>query len=521
MIATAAERIGREEAPFLQAWQESRKAADTALLRDYVAYTGSNMGQYWRAGREHGFASRHLTLAHQLTGDSRYGEKARDILLAWARAMQVNPNPAGANQSGQGLVLGRVLSIFCDTYAMLYPDLSADDREEIQGWLRAIVPLIQGSQRIWIEEHQRMTNHVGAQNMGMASIGFVLDDRKLLQHVLYSPRNPYNQLEVMTRLILMPGDEPDAHRRQFDPSYTKGAPKPLPGEIYDRFRHFQGNGRHYALLSLRFLTLVAEAAQNNFHDKGKRHDLYGWVGRNGENLELPYDVYADFFITGEAASANNAYFVGESVTYSEMPMYEIAHRRYPDNNRIRAALEAHFRAVLDNQTFGWTAVLTHGLADVAPAPEPEPNPGLGITEWDFNIDGDFEGWTLRKYLQGEVAGGSFNLTVSGGSDPGIMSPAGLGLAAADYRYLKIRMRNQSAGASGRLYFVTDDHTSFGASVVGIPLQSNDDKYREYVIDCGDHDHWQGLVQQIRIDPVEGVSQGQVSIDYIRFAAAAG
>jgi hypothetical protein len=150
-------------------------------------------------------------------------------------------------------------------------------------------------------------------------------------------------------------------------------------------------------------------------------------------------------------------------------------------------------------------------------PPPEPDPGLGVTEWEFDTDGEFEGWTLRKHLQGEVSDGALNLTIAGGTDPGILLPAGLGLDPDAYRYLKIRMRNETAGASGRLCFITDDHISFGDSKLGFKLEPNDDRYREYVVDMAAHENWSGTVQQVRVDPVESIGSGSMSIDYIRFA----
>jgi hypothetical protein len=366
MLAVARARIDRRDEPFWQAWEAARASADEALHAPLQPFTGDDHRGFFRMGRAHAFACRHLALVHRLSdGPSGCGEKAADILLRWARGLLDHPTAASDDRVATGAVLGRVVSLFCGVYALLRRDLDAAARQEIEAWFHSTAARIRSSQRVLREEQGRVSAELAAQNMGLVSIGHVLADHELLHDVLRDPDNPCNQWQLMAQLILMPDKEPDWYRRETDPTYTKGAPAPLAGEMYDRFQPGSASGAHFALLSLRFLTLVAEAVRNNAGDPAQ--DLYAWVGPSGERLELSYEVYSDLdFTNDDAARVNRGYYAGQHVTYRDVPMYELAHLRYPGNERIRSVLERHRRVVEDLQTFGWTAILTHGLDDVAP-----------------------------------------------------------------------------------------------------------------------------------------------------------
>jgi hypothetical protein len=529
MLDRARARVAARQEPFYEAWLESKTIADAALDREHEPYQGEEYLRYFRTGRGQSQDVRYLALAFHVTGEQRYADKARGILAAWAADGQ-DAYPSSASPHGAGLVIGRVISNFADSYGLLWEQMSGQERQAVERWFRAMVPPILESQRIWQEDElppcceppwldqQYFNNHLGAHTLGLAAIGFALDDQKLIRYAINSPHNPRDLQTLIDGAIIMPDDvgsgEP-GDLWQNDPTYTEGAPLPEPGEIYDRYRMVQGTGLNYAHTHLRFLTLTAEMVHNNRQGR----DYYDYVGPNGENLELPYEFYSEFLVTGDSG-ARTGYYADDKVDFRWLPMYELALRHYPDNPQIREALESRSRVVNDIETFGYTAVLTHGLDGLAIAP---PYPGLGITEWEFDTDGDLEGWTMDRNFDGDVSGGALNLTLTG-DRPRIQSPDELGVDADTYRYLVVRMRNETNSDMGLVYFMTDDDAAYSnGQRVAFSTSSHDGDYREYVIDLGANDEWTGRVKRLRFHPVNpfsGVSEGRVSIDSIRFAEEA-
>jgi hypothetical protein len=534
MVDRAVRRVAEREEPFFQAWLEVRDRAEGALVRNQVPYNGGSHREYFTTGRAHARDARASALAFRITGDERYAQEARSILADWAADAAQNPDPAGNRLppagSPQGLVVGRVITVFADAYALIHHQLDDHEREAIDHWFALMVTPILDSQRFWVEGEnldagltapylgqQYFNNHLGAQTMGLAAIGYARGDQKLIRYALNSPQNPRDLQTLIDGAIIMPDDvgsgEPGDLFKN-DPTYTEGAPAPEAGEIYDRYRIIGNTGLGYSFVHLRFLTVTAEMAFNN----GQGRNYFDYVGPNGENLEVSYEFYADFLITGDS-SARTGYYTGNNIDFGMISMYEIAHRHYPDNAKIREVLESRSRVVNDTETFGYAGVLTHGLDGLAPAPA---YPGLGITEWDFENDGDLEGWRLDKSVDGEVSGGALNLTLTG-DGARIQSPDELGVDADTYRYLVVRMRNETSGDSGLVYFMTDDDGSYSNQQrVGFRTVADDDQYRDYVIDLGADDGWTGRVKRLRFHPVnpfgaDRVSAGSVSIDSIRFA----
>lgn len=517
MLDRARDRVERAEEPFITAWERTKSAADGALDREPEPYHGADYLRYYRTGRGQGHDVRHLAVAHAVTGEQAYADKAREYLAAWA-ADGIGSHPGSDSPHSSGLVIGRVITMWADAYSIVYDEMSQDEREAVHDWFQAMVGPILESQRIWEKgslpgheppwlNRQFFNNHLGAQTMGLTAIGYATDDRQLIRYAINHPDNPRHLETLIDGAILMAGDD----LWHGDPTLTEGDSEPEPGEIYDRYRMIGNTGLHYAHIHLRFLTLMAEMVHNNNQDR----DRYGYVGPNGENLEVSYEFYAEFVATDDTGARTGYYTDAARVDTHWLPMYELAHRHYPDNAEIRNALESRPRVVNDIETFGWTAVLTHGGDGLAEAP---PYPSLGITSWAFETDGDLEGWQVRK-TDAEVSDGGLHLFVDA-ADPGIVSPNELGIDADDYPYVRIRMRNGTGDTVAQFFFVTDDDTTYGRSKsLGFSVSAQDDDYVEYVLDMGANEQWAGRIKQIRFDPVHGNSSGTVSIDVIEFAEA--
>ena len=137
---------------------------------------------------------------------------------------------------------------------------------------------------------------------------------------------------------------------------------------------------------------------------------------------------------------------------------------------------------------------------------PEPQ-----TAWEFDRDGDLEGWTgFMQLADVEVKGGSLRAT-SIGDDPALSGPP-LRLDAARYRRVEVRLR-VSRAAMAQLFwstdfFATSEATSatFHTTIAG--------EFHTYTLDVAANPTWTGTVRSLRLDPtiLPGV---RIEVDYLR------
>jgi hypothetical protein len=165
------------------------------------------------------------------------------------------------------------------------------------------------------------------------------------------------------------------------------------------------------------------------------------------------------------------------------------------------------------------AITTTGSVDLdwlrfyATTPEtfaPAPNNG-------FNTAGDTELWRNQSGSTQSVAGGVNTVTTTA-NDAYILSSASLDADAGTYRYLKIRLRNNTASTTAKVSFTTTaDQTFDAAKSVTFPVRPRDTDYREYVIDMGANVLWSNQGRQLRFHPATSAT-GTADIDYIRLSA---
>lgn len=521
-IERAKARVASQQEPFYGSWLKTKAAADAALTKTYVPEQKYNHEDYFNLGKAHGQDVRSLALVYRITGETKYADKARQIIRLWAEDALAGPYPSEGSHHSAGLVIGRVIPIFADGHAMLWDVSTEEEKQLVRDWFEKMIFPIKRSRDIWQTgtelcdygkpctpfdppylNNQYYNNHLGAQNMGLMAIGLAMNDQRLVQEAMKHPHNKRNLEELINGVILMPGDP--LYRN--DPTVTQGAPEAQAGEIYDRYRTGEGKGLHYSHIHLRFLVLQADMLKNN--ERGR--DWFRYVGRNGENLELPFTFYSEFLQTG-SSEARTGYYWKSTVDYGLLPLFEIAHREYPANAEVRNVLESFDRVAMDAETFGWTLLLTDGEDGLAISSEPYPSRSL--SSWGFDLDGNFQGWSVRK-VPSTVSGGALHMDVDR-RDPGMVSPDLLGLPTTEYSKVEVRMRNRTNDTSFQLFYITDADTVFNeAKSVTIPISSNDAVYQTYVIDMSGLPGWTGRVRQIRIDPVLGVSFGQVSVDSVR------
>jgi len=130
--------------------------------------------------------------------------------------------------------------------------------------------------------------------------------------------------------------------------------------------------------------------------------------------------------------------------------------------------------------------------------------------WEFDSDGDTEGWEAWYQLEPlRTIKGSL-VTKSSGKDPYMGSPSIMADADALSK-IELRMK-VSAGETAEIYFITTASREYDESkVLRFPIVG-DGQSHTYTLDMSKVKTWSGLITQIRLDPT--VTEATVEIDYI-------
>jgi hypothetical protein len=353
-------------------WQNLKKKADALCAGKWqsAVYAGGNARKFYDFTMRDGTAARDLALAYHISRDKKYANQAVAVLSAW---LKTEPLP-GATFDPEILYPNMGMMVARGSFPMLYAyDLLAADnliaedvKARFEKWLRILEAQIKEGAHRWEAndyfDKQYYQNHLAADAVGLMAIGILLQDTNLVQYAVDSPDNPRDFKELVTGLILMKGDAPYYREPE--------APAPQTGEIMDRYRHFEiggqwqdyvtkpNRGLQYCGLSTTLLTVAAEMGRHN------GLDLYHWTASSGEALHLPYDFYADFYITGDA-SIKGGFYTGEdswigvndSTTHA---LWEVAAARFPTVGKYRDVLHAYERGSQDLHLLGPVS-LTHGV----------------------------------------------------------------------------------------------------------------------------------------------------------------
>jgi hypothetical protein len=123
--------------------------------------------------------------------------------------------------------------------------------------------------------------------------------------------------------------------------------------------------------------------------------------------------------------------------------------------------------------------------------------------WEFNTDGDFQGWTGQMQMGNRtVSGGYYSMDAlghSGSSDPAIYSPSTFNCSATSYPVLKIKLKNATTATSIGAYFqTTADATWSESKKVSIPIAANSTSYIEYTYTMSTNANWTGTFKQFML-----------------------
>lgn len=133
--------------------------------------------------------------------------------------------------------------------------------------------------------------------------------------------------------------------------------------------------------------------------------------------------------------------------------------------------------------------------------------------WDFNTDGNTEGWSTSNTKTIQSVSNGFNKITATDSDPKILSPSGLNFDASKNKVIKIKMRMGQEKGAFQLFFKKAGETNFteaSSKIVVIP--KNATQLTEYIIDLSGISTWNGTIDQLRFDPLTTI--GTAEIDYI-------
>jgi hypothetical protein len=132
--------------------------------------------------------------------------------------------------------------------------------------------------------------------------------------------------------------------------------------------------------------------------------------------------------------------------------------------------------------------------------------------WEFDQPQDDEGWIAwNDLLPFQIGADSLSATATG-SDPYMVSPY-LGVGAAEFHQIEIRMRARSASEAAEVFFITDKDPNWNGEKSRLFSTINDGEYHVYTIDMSTVSTWQNQILQLRLDPMN--SPGDFEIDYLR------
>ena len=132
--------------------------------------------------------------------------------------------------------------------------------------------------------------------------------------------------------------------------------------------------------------------------------------------------------------------------------------------------------------------------------------------WMFETHGteDWTGYTnigIMKATQGSLWVGI------AGNDPAIKSGT-FELPANEYKYLRLRIKNEAPGSELFFMFIRKDSTTWGGvKKYIINISGGDKEYKEYIVDLTKNSEWNGTVTQFRIDPVNPPGTETVTADF--------
>ena len=132
------------------------------------------------------------------------------------------------------------------------------------------------------------------------------------------------------------------------------------------------------------------------------------------------------------------------------------------------------------------------------------------TAWEFNKDGDCEGWiVLQNLADVDADNGAMKAKIET-NDPSFLCR--VEIDSSKYRFALIKMKIDK-GSSAQLFWANDQGPVSEQNSKTFKLKP-DNEFHEYLVDLGEKDSWVGNISELRFDP-NSVPDSNVEIDFIR------
>lgn len=367
--------------PYYKAITKVIAQASKGLKDTPKPYIETEQPVFLRSASDDGKLAVCMALAFHITGDIAFQQKAVEILLVYAKEvpnglpdkLDMNKNFPDIGLAAYSGTSGMVL-----TYDLLLSTkaFTEENKATMKAWFRKLVKVYEmeidhwnsayiQKDGIWVKSTnpkdlpyfggQYYQNHVAENLMGILEIGYALGDSKLVQYCLDSKDNPRDLKTMISGAIHITGDTNQYvyndtsvitrvgtkyHRDLSKNNWNKIPPET--GEMYDRYRTIQGAGIGYGLLCFKLLLQASELAWQN------GIDFYHFTGKNGQNLLLPFQYYADFAITADC-TIKSGYYVWSTIDQNEslgqdLEVWELGAVRYPEQTEL-------FKSVLTSKYY--------------------------------------------------------------------------------------------------------------------------------------------------------------------------
>ena len=336
MLEAAKAQATDQNDPLYNTMSDILKKADAALVKGPAPDTGKSAQAYRLAACIDMINAHYLAIAFNYTEDEKYLQGAVDFLLAYAGPMLGTDRyldyskPTTDGQADIGLNIAAPLTTACEVYALIYRNVSDNDKKTIERWIGNEAKLIVKGHEYWIAkeyyDEQYGNNHLSSHLMGIVAAALVLQDQDLLDYALLPEENAACLPTMIGHAILMEGDE--VWHGDTDSDFRNG-------EIYDRYRVVStpSNGFGYSMYHLKFLTHISMMLYNN------GVDYFSYFGDNGENMKLSFLVYADYLIANDS-TLHGGHYSGNSLNrQNAYSTYTIANFVYHDDG-IAEVLQA-------------------------------------------------------------------------------------------------------------------------------------------------------------------------------------
>ncbi len=132
------------------------------------------------------------------------------------------------------------------------------------------------------------------------------------------------------------------------------------------------------------------------------------------------------------------------------------------------------------------------------------------SHWDFNTDGDLQGWTPNSQLQAQVTQGRL-IGKTRGSDPYLSSPP-LMIEADRVQQIVVRMKSNQ-DERGQLFWGSPGSPPSEANSIGFRIVG-DGQFHDLALNVAESKRWRGLITSLRLDPANK-SDVDFEIDEIR------